>query len=147
ILWYQQQSRQSPDDLLLLEKLVQLLLQNRQHAEALNEIQAASARFPASTRLLRMEIAATTAAADYPAAEQAWHTLTGHSQTTAQDLEAFAAFMLQRPDLPQETRRQQATKLWLQATQTPQVSAAQLLRTARQLQQIDQFPAAQTLLL
>jgi len=147
ILWYQQQSRQSPDDLLLLEKLVQLLLQNRQHAAALTEIQAASARFPASTRLLRMEIAATTAAADYPAAEQAWHTLTGHSQTTAQDLEAFAAFMLQRPDLPQETRRQQATKLWLQATQTPPVSAAQLLRTARQLQQIDQFPAAQTLLL
>lgn len=147
ILWYQQQSRQSPDDLQLLEKLVQLLLQNRQHAEALTEIQAASARFPASTRLLRLEIAATTAAADYPAAEQAWHTLTGHSQTTAQDLEAFAAFTLQRPDLPEETRRQQATKLLAQATQTPPVSAAQLLRTARQLQQIDQFPTAQTLLL
>ena len=146
ILWYQNQSRQSPDDLQLLEKLVHLQLRHRQHSAAAAEIRAAAARFPASTRLQRLEIAAATAAADYPAAEQAWLKLTGDSQTTAQDLEAFAAFMLQRPDLPPETCRQQATKLWLQASRTDPVSAGQLLRTARQLQQIDQLPDALSLL-
>lgn len=146
IQWYQTRLAEAPDHELLLEKLVRLQLQHNQPARAVNQLENSITRFPSSIRLQRLTIDAATAAEQYDAAEQAFRRLINSRQPASEDLEAFAAFMLHRPDLPSDQRRETAAKLWLQAARTGQPTVSQLLRIAQQQLQLSQFVAAQTLL-
>ena len=147
IQWYQSRLQQSPDNEWLLEKLVRLQLQHNQPANAVKQLENSLPRFPSSTRLQRLAIDASTAAGNYAAAELAFRKLIDSRQPASADVEAFAAFMLHRPDLPPQQRQEQATALWMQAAQTGQPTVSQLQRIAQQQQQLNQFPAAHALLL
>lgn len=143
--WYQQRLRRSPDDQLVLEKLVRLQIQSGQLAAADSQIKQSLTQFPDSQRLQRLEIEVAESAGRFTDAERLFRTRTDSPQTTAADLQDFAAFQLRRADLPAPQRRILASELWQRAAQlTPSVN--QLLQLAERQRQIEQYDAAETLL-
>ena len=104
IQWYQQRLRRSPDDQLVLEKLVRLQIQSGQLAAADSQIKQSLTQFPDSQRLQRLEIEVAESAGRFTDAERLFRTRTDSPQTTTADLQEFAAFQLRRADLPADQR-------------------------------------------